>query len=136
MSRSTTTHSRRRLILVVQACALAGVLAVSAGCGSGSGGSSPPPAGGGGGGGGAGGGGGGGAGGGGTSALEPTFASIQENVFTPICTACHIGATAPQGLRLDEANSYGLLVGVASAEQPSILRVEAGDPSNSYLIQK
>lgn len=101
-----------------------GVLA--AGCGSGSGGSAgnpPPPD-------------GGGAGGGGSSTLEATFSSIQENVFTPICTACHAGATAPQGLRLDDANSYGLLVGVASAEQPALQRVEPGDPDNSYLIQK
>jgi hypothetical protein len=65
-----------------------------------------------------------------------TFDSIQANVFTPICTACHIGASAPQGLRLDAANSYALLVGAASAERPSILRVAPGDPSNSYLIQK
>ena len=68
--------------------------------------------------------------------LEPTFASIQANVFTPICTACHIGAAAPAGLRLDEANSYGLLVGVASAQQPSVLRVAPGNPGASYLIQK
>src|SRR5688500_8404624 len=46
--------------------------------------------------------------------LQATFASIQANVFTPICTACHVGATAPQGLQLDAASSYALLVGVAS----------------------
>ena len=43
------------------------------------------------------------------------FAEIQATIFTPICTNCHIGANAPQGLRLDEANSYALLVNVASA---------------------
>jgi len=73
---------------------------------------------------------------GGIANLQPTFASIQANVFTPICTACHVGASAPQGLRLDAANSYGLLVGVASAEQPSTLRVAPGNPTASYLIQK
>ncbi len=57
-------------------------------------------------------------------------------MLTPICTACHVGASAPQGLRLDEANSYAMLVGVASAEAPSLQRVKAGDPDNSYLIQK
>ena len=46
------------------------------------------------------------------------------------------GRGAPQGLVLDEANSYGLLVDVASMEDPSILRVQPGDPDNSYLIQK
>jgi mono/diheme cytochrome c family protein len=69
-------------------------------------------------------------------ALSADFQSIQDNVFTPICTRCHIGANAPEGLQLDQAHSYALLVGVPSAEAPSVLRVKAGDPTNSYLIQK
>jgi hypothetical protein len=66
------------------------------------------------------------------------FSEIQAELFTPTCavSGCHTGAAAPQGLRLDEANSYSLLVDVASAEVPSILRVAPGDPDNSYLIQK
>jgi hypothetical protein len=68
--------------------------------------------------------------------LTADFASIQQNVFTPICTVCHAGGGAPQGLRLDATNSYALLVGVPSTEVPSILRVKPGDPDNSYLIQK
>src|SRR5690606_10999764 len=36
----------------------------------------------------------------------------------------------------DEANSYGLLVGVASMEVPTLLRVAPGDPRNSYLIHE
>jgi len=75
-------------------------------------------------------------GGGGNGALTPDFASIQSNVFTPICTQCHVGANAPQGLRLDAANSYGSLVGVASSEQPGILRIKPGDAAGSYLVQK
>ena len=51
-------------------------------------------------------------------------------------TGCHLGAGAPQGLRLDDANSYGMLVGVQSSESASTLRVAPGDPDNSYLIQK
>jgi hypothetical protein len=75
----------------------------------------------------------------GSSAPQPLsadFQSIQDNVFTPICTRCHIGANAPEGLQLDQAHSYALLVGVPSAEVPGVLRVKAGDPTNSYLIQK
>jgi Big-like domain-containing protein len=68
--------------------------------------------------------------------LSADFQSIQDTIFTPICTKCHIGANAPEGLQLDEAHSYALLVGVPSAEVPSVLRVKAGDPSSSYLIQK
>jgi hypothetical protein len=64
------------------------------------------------------------------------FQSIQDNVFTPICSKCHIGAGAPVGLQLDAAHSYNLLVGVPSNEQPSLLRVKAGDPDNSYMVHK
>ncbi|HEU4619418.1 MAG TPA: hypothetical protein VFV10_15380 [Gammaproteobacteria bacterium] len=78
----------------------------------------------------------GGSGTGGTTTLQANFKSIQDNVFTPICTACHIGASAPEGLRLDEANSFALLVGVASAEQPQLKRVDPGNPDQSYIIQK
>jgi len=74
--------------------------------------------------------------GGSSGGLTATFSSIQANVFTPRCTGCHAGASAPQGLRLDAGNSYALLVGVASAEQPSVQRVAVGRPDDSYLIQK
>ncbi|MBS0374292.1 MAG: hypothetical protein JSR73_06900 [Proteobacteria bacterium] len=72
----------------------------------------------------------------GNGPLTADFASIQAHVFTPICTVCHAGAGAPQGLRLDAANSYALLVGVPSNEVPSLLRVKPGDPDNSYVVQK
>jgi methionine-rich copper-binding protein CopC len=68
--------------------------------------------------------------------LVATFDSIQANVFTPICTTCHAGASAPEGLRLDAANSYDLLVGVPSNEVPSLERVAPGDPDHSYIVQK
>jgi Bacterial Ig-like domain len=77
--------------------------------------------------------------GGGAAAPPPLtadFQSIQDNVFTPICTRCHIGAGAPQGLQLDAAHSYALLVGVPSSEESGVLRVKPGDPAHSYLILK
>ena len=64
------------------------------------------------------------------------FQEIQDTIFTPICTTCHIGAGAPQNLRLDAGNSYALLVNVASAEVPGTLRVSPGNPNASYLVQK
>ncbi len=73
---------------------------------------------------------------GGDVPLAPTLASVQANVFNPSCIVCHAGATAPQGLRLDAANSFTNLVGVASRQKSSILRVGPGDPDLSYLIQK
>jgi methionine-rich copper-binding protein CopC len=68
--------------------------------------------------------------------LSADFASIQQNIFTPICSVCHAGGSAPEGLRLDAADSYSLLVGVPSTEVPSLLRVKPGDPDDSYIIQK
>ena len=68
--------------------------------------------------------------------LTADFQSIQDNVFTPICVRCHSGASAPEGLQLDAAHSYALLVGVPSGEVPSIERVSPGNPDNSYIVLK
>jgi cytochrome c5 len=73
---------------------------------------------------------------GGDVPLAATLASIQSNVFNPFCVVCHAGAAAPQGLRLDSANSFASLVGVPSRESGSILRVTPGNPDQSYLVQK
>ena len=69
-------------------------------------------------------------------AFEPTYTNIQHNVFSAICIECHVGASAPQGLRLDEANAYNLLVGVPSNEKPELARVNPGNPDASYIIRK
>ncbi len=66
---------------------------------------------------------------------EPTLANIQARIFTPICTQCHIGAAAPQGLRLDAANAFDNLVNVRSQEV-GLLRVEPFRPDDSYLVRK
>lgn len=68
---------------------------------------------------------------------QATIESIQEEVFTPRCASCHAGSTAPVGLRLEDApTSHASLVGVRSVEDPSLLRVEAGNADDSYLIHK
>ena len=74
--------------------------------------------------------------GGSSGPVTADFQSIQDNVFTPICSKCHIGGGAPEGLQLDAAHSYNLLVGVPSTEQPAVLRVKPGDPDNSYMVRK
>ncbi|HSY46033.1 MAG TPA: Ig-like domain-containing protein [Steroidobacteraceae bacterium] len=68
--------------------------------------------------------------------LTADFQSIQDNVFTPICVRCHSGPAAPEGLQLDAAHSYALLVGVPSAEVRTLLRVDPGAPDSSYLVLK
>lgn len=73
---------------------------------------------------------------GGDVPLGPTLASTQANVFNPSCIVCHAGANAPQGLRLDSANSFVNLIGVPSREDSSFLRVAPGNPDQSYLIRK
>lgn len=65
-----------------------------------------------------------------------TFTQLKNAIFDPICSQCHIGANAPQGLKLDGANAYANLVNVASTEVPSLMRVKPNDPANSYIVQK
>lgn len=64
------------------------------------------------------------------------FDQIQATVFTPLCTQCHAGGNAPEGLRLDAANAFGDLVNRPSGQVPGTLRVNPGSPNVSYLIQK
>jgi len=68
----------------------------------------------------------------------PNFSEIQANVFTPSCATagCHSGAGASAGLNLEAANSYTMLVGIASSQDAGIQRVNPGNPNNSYLVQK
>ncbi len=73
---------------------------------------------------------------GGSGVLEPTFSSIQANIFTPICTQCHAGASAPLSFSLQAGFSYDQLVGVPSVEVPELLRVDPHQPDNSYVVMK
>jgi hypothetical protein len=74
------------------------------------------------------------------AATAPTLQSIQTNVFGPRCSGCHTGPTSPAlpaGMDLTSAAaSFASLVGVASIEVPTLQRVQAGNPANSYLIHK
>ena len=72
------------------------------------------------------------------SGLQPTLASIQDNVFTVTCAVsnCHGGAGAQYGLRLDPGFSAGNLINVPSPRDANLIRVVPGDPDASFLIQK
>lgn len=71
----------------------------------------------------------------GGAGIEPTLASIQARVFSPICSECHYPA-GPGPMPLDtEDASYANLVGV-DALCPVGLRVAPGDPDASYLVAK
>jgi hypothetical protein len=79
-----------------------------------------------------------------TPNLEPTFSSIQQNIFSsgdssgrPACTSCHnaVGSRF-NGLDLSPAVSYSNLVNVASRGRPGVTRVLPNEPDASYLIHK
>ena len=68
--------------------------------------------------------------------IEPTLASIQAHVFSPICTECHVpGGPGPMPLT-SEAVSYQSLVNAQSIEMPPMLRVDPGDAEASYIVHK
>lgn len=68
----------------------------------------------------------------------PKFSVIQSQILNLNCavSGCHIGATPPQGLNMEEGNAYGNLVNVSSMEQPLLDRIEPGSPEESYLYLK
>ena len=67
-----------------------------------------------------------------------SFAQLQSQIFTPICSGCHTGGgtSLPASMNLTAGNAYASLVNVASVEQPSLKRVDPGNPNSSYLVLK
>jgi mono/diheme cytochrome c family protein len=68
-----------------------------------------------------------------------TFSTqIQQQILDPACTACHTdqGRTPAGNLNLRSGQSHANLVGVASSGKPGAIRVIAGNPSGSYMVQK
>jgi len=80
-----------------------------------------------------------------TPNLQPTFSTIQREIFNAAdssgrigCTGCHsdAGRNASGGLVLLEGRAYQALVGQPSRQKPGATQVVPGDPENSYLIKK
>jgi hypothetical protein len=69
---------------------------------------------------------------------DSTFTAVQQSVFSQSCavSGCHVGSSAPEGLDLSAGNAYASLVGVASAQVPTLQRVRASAPDSSYIIDK
>lgn len=68
--------------------------------------------------------------------IQPTLSSIQENVFTPICSTCHGGANPAAGQNLSNIeNSIANLINVNSSN-PQFKRVLPGSSDESYLYLK
>jgi hypothetical protein len=80
-----------------------------------------------------------------TPSLEPTFSSVQSQIFETTdvagrqaCVACHtnVGRNPSGGLNLAHGVAYDSIVNVASPRKAGAIRVIPGDPENSYLVQK
>jgi hypothetical protein len=80
-----------------------------------------------------------------TPNLEPTFASIQRDIFESTdssgrsaCTNCHTstGRNPSGGLNLNHDVAYEQLVNTAVRGKLGAIRVIPGDADNSYLVQK
>jgi hypothetical protein len=80
-----------------------------------------------------------------TPNLEPTFSSIQREIFESgdssgrvACASCHnnIGAPFAAELNLTHDLAYDQLVGRASTEKPGLMRVAPGNADGSYMIHK
>jgi hypothetical protein len=81
-----------------------------------------------------------------TPSLEPTFTSIQQEIFATTdsagraaCVNCHTnngGRNPSGGLNLNPDVAYDQLVNVTSRQKTGAIRVIPGDVDNSYLVQK
>ena len=78
-----------------------------------------------------------------TPGLQPTFSSIQRDIFDTTdssghraCTQCHTGRRPAGRMNLSPGAAYASLVGVASSAKAEAIRVIPGDPENSDLVHK
>ncbi|PCC70136.1 hypothetical protein SAMN02745121_03543 [Nannocystis exedens] len=63
------------------------------------------------------------------------FEGAVQPIFSGSCS-CHAGAQPAAGLSLAAGESYAALVGVESSQAPGVLRVAAGSPESSFLVEK
>jgi len=79
---------------------------------------------------------GGGAGAGASGNPNATLAWVQANVFGPICSLCHTGASAPAGLDWSSAAHICANTTHQSTEIPAMKEIATGNPDASYMIWK
>jgi hypothetical protein len=72
-----------------------------------------------------------------TTTSTVSFSKDIQPIFNNNCVVCHQGQVSGQaGLSLEPKLSYSNLVGIASTENPTELRVKIGAPEQSYIIAK
>ena len=67
-----------------------------------------------------------------------TLSQIQQEILTPNCatSGCHVPNNPPDGLLLTDGNTWSNTVNVAAVQRPGLMRIEPGNPDNSYLVKK
>jgi hypothetical protein len=67
-----------------------------------------------------------------------SFLDLQAEIFTPSClfSGCHTTSAPAASLRLDGPLACANLVGTPSCLFPNKMRVAAGDPDSSFLVDK
>ena len=74
--------------------------------------------------------------------VQPTFTSIQENIFSRSCSSssCHSTFSTRGALVLEADKAYGNLVGIRPdnevARKKGLFRVFPGNPDSSFLLIK
>ena len=78
----------------------------------------------------------------GSTFMEPAdtsmaFADDVQPIFTANCafSGCHAGSNPAQGMNLSDGQAYANIVNVQSNES-GLLRVDPGNPDQSYLVHK
>lgn len=66
------------------------------------------------------------------------FSDIRNQIFTPTCagSGCHSGNNPPDGLRLTAGDAYSNIVNVPAVQNSQLMRIEPGNPDDSYLVRK
>jgi hypothetical protein len=72
--------------------------------------------------------------------IDPTatFTRLQNEIFTPNCTAigCHDLIGRQEGLILVPGQAYTAIVGVPSVQMSNLRRIDPGNYPDSYLYRK
>lgn len=68
--------------------------------------------------------------------LDPTLSSIQSNIFSMRCHACHNEQSRDGNLDLSSDGVHDRLVGVKATADPEWTLVTPGEPEKSFLYVK
>lgn len=69
--------------------------------------------------------------------VDATLTTIQTRIFDLNCalSGCHAGSSPQLGLSLENGLAFSNIVGVQS-DEVNLLRVDPGNPEESYLLKK